>query len=80
MSRGFSGAKQIIKAADECKKSRSSLFTLSKQDDDLIVYQSTFRVSTTFTSLLFAVRTATVATASKEGTMFTFTHNLPLSY
>ena len=47
--------------------------------------KSTFRVSTRFTSLLFPVRTSTVATVSKEGTMFTFTlapaftHNLQLS-
>ena len=41
--------------------------------------KSTFRVSTIFMSLLFAVRTSTVATASKEVTMFTSTHNLPLS-
>ena len=36
--------------------------------------KSTFRVSTIFTSLLFAVRTSTIATASKEVTMFTSTH------
>ena len=41
--------------------------------------KSTFRVSTRFTSLLFAVRTSKVAIVSKEVTMFTSTHNLPLS-
>ena len=41
--------------------------------------KSTFRVSTRFTSLLFAVRTSTVAIASTEVTTFTSTHNLPLS-
>ena len=41
--------------------------------------KGTFGVSTRFTSLLFAERTSTVATASKEVTMFTSTHNLSLS-
>ena len=36
----------------------------------------TFRVSTRLTSLLFAMRTSTVATTSKKVTMYTSTHNL----
>ena len=51
-------------------KTRRQFYRLAK---------STFRVSTIFTLLLFAVRTSTVATASKEVAMFTSTHNLPLS-
>ena len=43
------------------------------------VAKGTFRVSTRSTSLLLAGRTSTVATASKEVTMFTSTHNLSLS-
>ena len=39
----------------------------------------TFRISTRLTSLLFAMRTSTVATASKKVTMYTSTHNLWLS-
>ena len=36
----------------------------------------TFRISTRLTSLLFAMRISTVATASKKVTMYTSTHNL----
>ena len=36
----------------------------------------TFRASTRLTSLLFAMRTSTVATAPKKVTMYTSTHNL----
>ena len=39
----------------------------------------TVRVLTRLTSLLFAVRTSTVATSSRKVTMITSTHNLPLS-
>ena len=42
--------------------------------------KSTARVLTSFTLLLLAVRTSTVATASKKVTMITSTHNLPLKF
>ena len=40
----------------------------------------TYRVFARFTSLLFAMRASTVATASKKATMITFTHILTLSF
>ena len=78
MSRGFSGGKQMIKAANARNRGR---VCLCYQNMTTIQFSSEqpFRVSTRFTTLLFAVRTSTVATASKEVTMITSTHKLPLS-
>ena len=67
MSRGFSGGSNW-----------SNLFVLSKRDDDFILEKRTVRVSDNFTSVLLAVRTSTDATAFRQETMITPTHNLPL--
>ena len=48
------------------KSSRSSLFILSKRDDELSFAKYTARVSTSFSSLLLAVMASTAATASKK--------------
>ena len=72
MSRGISGGKQVI-------KSRPSLFILSKRGDDFTVMQNVYRVLARFTSLLFAMRTSTVATAHTKLTMINSTHVLTLS-
>ena len=56
----------------------SSLFVLSKRDDDFILEKRTVRVSDNSTSVLLAVRTSTDATAFRQETMITPTHNLPL--
>ena len=48
------------------KSSRSSLFILSKRDDELSFAKYTVRVSTSFSSLLLAVMASTAATASKK--------------
>ena len=79
-SRGISWGKQNIKFANARNRSRSTLFILSKRNDDLMVMQNvTVWVSTKFTSLLLAVGTSTVATALKKVKTMTSTHNLPLS-
>ena len=54
------------------------LFVLSKRDDDFSLEKRTVRVSDNFTSVLLPVRTSTDATAFRQETMITSTHNLPL--
>ena len=72
-SRGISEGKQVIKFANT---SNAVEFVYSiKRDDDFIVS----KVLERFTSLLFAMRTFTVATAYCKVKMITSTHNLTLS-
>ena len=59
-----------------CNTSNRGLFSLSERDDDFSLAKCTLRVSTSSTSLLSALRTSAVATASKRVTMITSTHNL----
>ena len=60
-----------------CNTSNRGLFSLSERDDDFSLAKCTLRVSTSSTSLLSALRTLAVATASKRVTMITSTYNLP---
>ena len=72
MSRGISAGKQGIKDANTSKCGRVCLFSQNNA-------KCTVRVSTIFASLLFAVRTSTVATAFSRVTRIASTQNLVLS-
>ena len=61
MSRGLSGGKQVIKFANT-----SNRVIFSKGEDNFRLEKCTVRASTSFTSSLLAVRTSTVAAASKR--------------
>ena len=78
MSRGMVRGANIDKIS-QYELSRSCLFILLKQNNDFSQAKCTVRVLTSFTSLVLAMRTSTVATASfKKGTVITSSHNLPL--
>ena len=69
----------MIKAANARNRGRVCLCDQNCKRRLNSLAKSTHRIFTRFTSLLFAVGTSTVATVSNEVTMFTSTHNLPLS-
>ena len=58
MSRGISGGKQVIKFANTGNRGRVCLFYQNETTIFIVM-----RVFARFTSLLFAIRTSTVATA-----------------
>ena len=72
------GGKQVIKFANTSNRGRV-LFIFSKGDDNFRLEKCTVRASTSFTSSLLAVRTSTVAAASKRKKMITYTYNLKAS-
>ena len=65
MSRGLSGGKQVIKFANTSNRGRV-FFIFSKGEDNFRLEKCTVRASTSFKSSLLAVRTSTVAAASKR--------------
>ena len=79
MSRGISEGKQKINFPIQViiDEFVYSLKTRRRFDGQA---KSTGRISSSFTSILLAVRTYTVATASKTVKMVTYTYNLPLSF
>ena len=80
MSRDVSGGKQKINFAITSNRGRVYLYSLKTKRRFNGQAKCSVRVSTRFTSLLLAVGTSMVATASKKGKIITSTHNLPLSF
>ena len=78
MSHGISGGKQVIKFSNTSNRGRVYLFCQNKTQFHSRA-KCTYRVLARFTSLLFAMRTSTIATAYKKVTMITSNHILTLS-
>ena len=81
MSRGISEGKQVIKFASMSYRSWICLFSQKKRTINIKSCKLCRRVKfwPSFTSLMHAVRTSMLSTASKNVTMITSTHNLPLA-
>ena len=77
MSRGISRVKQVIKFANA--SNREFVYSIKTRRRFHSRARCTYRVLARFASLLFAMRTSTVATAHKKETMITSTHFLTLS-
>ena len=81
MSRGIPEGKQVIKFANMSYRSWICLFSQKKRTINIksckLCRQVKFWPS--FTSLMHAVRTSMLSTASKNVTMITSTDNLPLA-
>ena len=89
MSPGISGGKQVIKF-DKTSSYHSRVFLFIKREDDSSIRRLILEVQNEqpefchyydiSTSLLFAVRTSSVATVYKKVKMTSSTPNLPLLY
>ena len=75
MSRGISGGEQVIKFANTSDRGQVYLYYQNK----MTIHSHSKCTCARFTSLLFAMRTSTVASEYKKVTMITSTHILTSS-